>query len=411
MALFLLIGKEGGLRYAWKNWVSLKLFISRHEVFMKEFDPRVNLDIEQFWKDDALAHEENCFSSRSPQVALGIRMAEECIYAELGIPGHQWSSLSRELRLEYNKRYNDRAEEIVGKRLLLEDLPPPDAAFPPYRRIGEVFGGRYEIKDHVEWLHSDISTPEGLEKQLDFVETINLREFALPPEWEKEKKRIFETYGKKPPLFTMLRGPCTLATSIYGVENLSYLFFDEPELFERFGRTILHVIMEYISLFRDEAGYTEETLPRGFTFKDDDCAMMTPEMYEVLGYPVLKAVFDRVSPGVEDYRYQHSDSDMGHLLPQLARLNLTVCNFGPHITVREIRRHMPKTRIDGQLAPLVFMRNDIDEIVRQVKRDCEMARENNGRGLNLRTAGSISNGSLLSSMRVVMAVIQEFGRY
>jgi uroporphyrinogen decarboxylase len=101
---------------------------------------------------------------------------------------------------------------------------------------------------------------------------------------------------------------------------------------------------------------------------------------------------------------------MAHLLPILGRLNLTGCNFGPTVLVDQIRRYMPRTRIDGCLSPLVFMHNDEEEIKRQVIRDCEMAKQY-GRGLNLSTAGSINNGSLLTSMRLVMATIQEYGRY
>ena len=51
---------------------------------------KLDLDIEQFWKDEALAHKENCFSKQSPQVALGIRMSEECVFAELGEEGQPW---------------------------------------------------------------------------------------------------------------------------------------------------------------------------------------------------------------------------------------------------------------------------------------------------------------------------------
>ena len=57
------------------------------------------------------------------------------------------------------------------------------------------------------------------------------------------------------------------------------------------------------------------------------------------------------------------------------------------------------------------MRNNEADIIAEVKRDCEMAKENDLRGLNLATAGSINNGSLLTSMRVVMAAIQKYGRY
>jgi len=79
--------------------------------------------------------------------------------------------------------------------------------------------------------------------------------------------------------------------------------------------------------------------------------------------------------------------------------------------VREIRKYMPHTRIDGQLAPFTFMRNVEEDIIAEIRRDCEQARENDARGLNLTTAGSINNGSLLTSMRVVMAAIQKYGRY
>jgi len=91
---------------------------------------------------------------------------------------------------------------------------------------------------------------------------------------------------------------------------------------------------------------------------------------------------------------------MGHLLPILANLNLTGCNFDPTLTVAEIRKHMPRTRIDGQLSTITFMSNDEEAIIAEVKRDCEMAKES--RGLNLTTAVSINNGILLTSMRAVV---------
>ena len=40
----------------------------------REFDD--GLDLEQFWKEDDLAHENNCFNDGT-KVALGIRMSDE----------------------------------------------------------------------------------------------------------------------------------------------------------------------------------------------------------------------------------------------------------------------------------------------------------------------------------------------
>ena len=372
-----------------------------------------DVDLEQFWKDDELAHKDNCFSKEAPQVALGIRMSEECVFAELGVDGNPWDPyFPREKRLDLNKRYNDKAEKIVGRRLLRETIPEPETCYPAWRDIGEVFGGIYEYNGQTVWLHNNqLNTPEDLEAVLNQVDRMDLPEFILPDNWYQEKKRIFETYGKMPQLWRDVRGPVTLATSLYGVENLIFLYYDAPELFKRFSDTILKVMKTYIALGNKEAGYTSENAPAGFSFRDDDCCLMTPEMYAVFGYPILKEIFDMCSPNPGDKRFQHSDSAMGHLLPQLGKLNLTGCNFGPNVMVSDIRRYMPHTRIDGALAPFTFMRNDPEQIIAEVRRDCEMAKENDIRGLNLTTAGSINNGSSLESMRVVMYAIQTYGRY
>lgn len=370
----------------------------------------LDLDIEQFWKDEEDAHLENCFSKKSKQVALGIRMSDECVFAELGEEGQPWGHTPLDRRVELNKRYNDKAEKIVGRRLLRENYSQA-IHFPGYRQIGEVFGGTYVFDGNTTWLRGSCSTPAELEAMLDRVDHMDLRTFILPENWDRDVKQIYETTGKRPAQFSSIRGPVTLATSVYGVENLLYLYYDAPELFQRFSDTIARVIIAYVDIFREEAQCAASGWQHGFGFADDDCQLMTPEMYEMFGYPVLKKVFDYTAPLPGDNRYQHSDSAMEHLLPILARLNLTGCNFGPTVTVRSIRQYMPHTRIDGQLAPFTFMNNDEEAIVAEVRRDCEMAKEGDARGLNLTTAGSINNGSLLSSMRVVMAAIQNYGRY
>jgi uroporphyrinogen decarboxylase len=369
-----------------------------------------DVDLQQFWKDDEAAHRENCFSKEAPQAALGIRMSGECVFAELGEEGQPWGVTAPERRLELNKRYNEKAVRIVGKPLLPEEpVRPKDSFFPPVKRIGEVFGGRYFMHNDTEWLEGSVKTPEELEKLLDSVDRMDLRSFLLPPGWEKEKLRIREKYGLKPEPVHWVRGPVTLATSIYGAENLIYLIYDEPDLARRFSDTICRVIIAIADLMDEEAGYQPGTAPHGFRFADDNCALLTPEMYEMFGFPVLKKVFAKFSPEEGDTRYQHSDSAMGHLLPILGRLNLNGCNFGPTVSAREIRRYLPRTRIDGCIAPFTFMSNDENAVIAEVKRDCEGVGET--RGLNVSTAGSINNGSLLTSMRAVMYAIQRYGRY
>lgn len=380
---------------------------------------KLDLDVEQFWKDEDLAHAENCFSKDAPQVALGIRMSEECVFAELQEDGQPWGYTPPERRYELNCRYNEKARKIVGRSLLPEIKPlpkeqQPTVTIPQYKPLAEVFGGKFFFDGNTTWLRPTMNDADALRKKLDWISTLTadkeaFRSFVLPSDWDERCRAVYELYGKRPERFNALRGPVTLATSVFGVENLIFLYYDDEGLFRYFADTIGDVILAYVDLFRAEAHLEDPYC--GFCFLDDDCNLMTPDMYRAFGYPILKRVFEDTAPEPHHYRYQHSDSAMMHLVPLLADFNLTGCNFGPTLTVQDIRKYMPNTCIDGQIAPFTFMNNDEDAIIAEVKRDCEAAKEHDLRGLNLTTAGSINNGSLLTSMRTVMAAIQNYGRY
>ena len=363
-----------------------------------------DLNLDLFWKEDELAHKNNCFY-KANQVALGIRMSDECVFAELQEEGNPWGYTPRERRIELNKRYNDKAEKIVGKRLLQEMFLPDDARFPYVKRIGEVYGSEYIMHNGTEWLKESIPDAEALEKVLDRVDQMDLRAFMFPSNWESEKKRIFETYGIRPSPNHHIRGPVTLACSLMGTTEFLYFLADEEELAERFSASITDVIIKMAEIMDEEAGLTDN---RGFSFADDNCCLLSPAMYEKFGYPVLKKVFARFSPDEKDGRYQHSDSAMGHLLPILGRLNLNGVNFGPTVLVPEIRKNLPNARIDGCIAPFTFMRNEREELVRQTIRDIEDGFEYGG--VNISCAGSINDGSSLESMRLIMETIQNHRR-
>jgi uroporphyrinogen decarboxylase len=342
---------------------------------------------------------------------LGIMMSRECVFDELEIP-EDWHRLlhDTDFAVESSKSYNDIAERIVGRRLLSETKPDPDRQWPAFKGLHDVFEARNVWHNESYWLMQSADTPDELEALLDRVEKRleNARGFLLPDNWDREKERLL-ALNVKPPLYRNQRGPITFAMSVYGVENLVFLLYDRPELAERFRNLILKSMLAIKSVLDEEAGFTPETAPRGFGFADDNCAMLNRELYEFFGYPILKGIFDCCSPDPSDRRYQHSDSDMGHLLPVLGKLDLTGVNFGPNLTVTEIREHLPNAVIHGQLAPFTFSRNEEVNMVAELLRDFEMAREK--RGILFTTAGSINNGSRLSGMRLLMAAIQEFCQY
>lgn len=369
------------------------------------------LDLERFWADQEVATKDP-FGATIPQLPLRILMSWECVFDELGVQEDHWRFLNDDAWAnELTQAYNERSERIVGRRLLACREPKaPDDTWPSCKWLHDIFEARNVWHGNSWWLQQAASTEDELAALLDRVDQrlANLRAFVLPPEWDQRKADLIAR-GIKPPLYRHQRGPVTFATSVYGAGNLMFLLMVSPALAQRLRDTILRAMLALAELLDTEAGYTRQTAPRGFSFADDNCALLSPELYEFFGYPILKGMFDRYSPAPGDWRYQHSDSAMGHLLPVLGRLKLSQVNFGPTLTVSEIRQHMPRTIIEGQLAPFTFSRNQEEGIVAEFLRDFDMAREH--RGLYFGTAGSINNGSRLSGMRLVMAAIQKWGRF
>ncbi|MDZ4197946.1 MAG: uroporphyrinogen decarboxylase family protein, partial [Kiritimatiellia bacterium] len=373
------------------------------------------VDLDAFWRDQETALADP-FGASIPQVPLGAICNWECIFDELGLDMDGWRFLyeDRAWALEISRQYNDRAEAIVGRRILKEQPDePPERCWPEVKELHDLFEARNVWEGGPGgswWLQPAADTPAELSALLDRVEKRleHLRDFLLPENWGEAQKRL-TALGVPPRLYRRQRGPCTFACSIFGPENLLLLAYDDPDLFARFSDVLGRAILERARVLDEEAGFDAAAAVRGWSWADDNCCLFTPAMYEVFAMPIHRMVFSRYAPDAGDQRYQHSDSAMGHLLPLLTELRLTRTNFGPTLTVAEIRRHCPQAVIDGQLAPFTYSRNEQAEIVAEFLRDFGQARA--ARGLKFSTAGSINNGTRLTSMRLLMAAIQRYGRY
>jgi uroporphyrinogen decarboxylase len=373
------------------------------------------VDLDQFWADQQEARNDP-FGADIPQVPLGAICNWECAFDELGVEQDWWRYLYEDelWALDLNRRYNDKAEQVVGRRLLNEEPADPERKWPEVKGLHDIFEAENVWEGGASgswWLKQSANTPEELAALLDRVDARienNLAEFMLPPEWGAEKERL-TGMGMKVPLYRGQRGPCTFACSVYGAENLLLLFYDDPALFSRFSDVIGRAILARAEVLDREAGETPQTSPRGWWWADDNCCLFNPAMYDAFAMPIHRVVFGTYASEPEHHRYQHSDSDMAHLLPLLSEVNLLGTNFGPTLTVKQIREACPNAVIDGQLAPFTYSRNEEANMVAEFLRDFEQARE--ARGLNFTTAGSINNGSRLSGMRLLMAAIQRYGRY
>ncbi len=173
----------------------------------------------------------------------------------------------------------------------------------------------------------------------------------------------------------------------------------------RFYELLGEILVRYQHIVAAQANVTF----RGYAWLDDNCCLFSPGLYQQHCYPVMKKVFDTFAPQPDNWRYQHSDSEMRHLLPILARLNFHAVNFGPTIPAQVIRQAMPHTEIQGQIAPMTLRNGTFEDVVAEVKRD--FAAVGADGGLLITTAGSVSAGTTLQRLREWMWAVQTYTRY
>ena len=120
-------------------------------------------DLDQFWRDNDIAMGDS-FGPHIPQAAMGITMDRDCIFAELGMESDM-------KRLEEDgffaqqciKAYNDKAQQMVGRRLLDESACDPTRRFPRVKEVGELFECSRIWQSESWWLLEAADSPKKLE--------------------------------------------------------------------------------------------------------------------------------------------------------------------------------------------------------------------------------------------------------
>jgi uroporphyrinogen decarboxylase len=363
----------------------------------------VKLDLQRFWEENRLS-EGRPFRTDKPRCPVRLPVDDHWLMQEMQVPSTVRFYRDDDYRARLHRECNDRFEAAIGRRPFSDAV----AESPPPLRIEHVFGCRTEIiEGGTPWLEPGISTIEELSAMLDRLEKMNdaaLRQLILSS-GARLKRREAGGNGQKTVHRAASRGPATIATSVIGTTTCLYWLVDYPAEMQRFFEVLADTLVRYHRIIADETGVTF----RGYSFLDDNCALLSPEMYERFCFPVLKRVFEAFAPDPADLRYQHSDSAMGHLLPVLSRLQFHAVNFGPTVPAAEIRWHMPRTEIHGQIAPNTLREGTFEQVVGEVQRG--FAAVGADGGLLVTTAGSISAGTTLDRIRWLMWAAERHTRY
>jgi uroporphyrinogen decarboxylase len=367
-------------------------------IIEKEFmELTAGFDAEAFWEENALC---GAGEINKPRCPLSFAIDDHWLFEFLDVASTIRYYEDKPHRDALHKEANAITREHVGKTFYDEDSWEHSP-----KRIENLFGSEYRYEEHgTPWLQPATSDPEEFARILDRAEATDMGEWALPEpflkEWDQRKAA-----GKPLPwLGSGSRGPATIMTSILSAEDVFFWMEDHPDLMRRFSELLAAKMIELNRVLRQFSGNHHA----GWWITDDNCALFNRELYREYCYPVLEAVMEALAPG-DAPRYQHSDSNMEHLLDYQYALGIRSVNYGPEIDARNIRLKMPGAMIHGHMPPFLLRNAGPEEIRERVVSDFAKAGE--GGGLTVTTAGSLAAGTGVGRMRWLMHCTQKYCRY
>jgi uroporphyrinogen decarboxylase len=366
------------------------------------------LDLPAFW-----AENERGFVFDTPaSAAIHLRDVHKPRCALTFSPDDHWLfeflNITTTVRYYHDKLYrddlhrqaNDLTRQNVGKTFFDEDSWEHNP-----RRIENLFACEFTYTEgSTPWLTPATDDPDEFSRILDRAEATDLAKWALPEPFLREWEQRQSDGKPMPKLGGGSRGPATIMTSVLPVETVFFWLYDHPQLMQRFRDLLTRKMIEFNHILRSFSGNDQP----GWWITDDNSALFNRRLYHEYCFPVLAAVLDAFAPG-STYRYQHSDSSMGHLLDEQNALGMNSVNYGPEVDPALIRQKLPEAIINGQLPPFLLRNGTPDEIRQRILSDFHKA------GLSgkmvVTTAGSLAAGTSLGRMRWMMQCVQDDCRY
>jgi len=356
-----------------------------------------NLDIGAFWQENKTCQS---FSTEKPRCAASFSPDDHWIFEFMQVPSTLRYYQDKTYRDDLHCQVNQITQEYVGQAFFDEDTWEHNP-----KRIENLFGCEFEYREGgTPWFVPVTADPEEFAQVLEHAENTDLKHWAFPEEFLIEWDARRSLGEEMPMLGTGSRGPATIMTSVLDVETLFFWFYDHPELMQRFRDMLSTKMVELNTLLREFSGNTDA----GWWITDDNSALFNRKLYAEYCVPVLEKVLSAMAPG-DAYRYQHSDSSMGHLLDFQYDLGIWDVNYGPKVDAALIREKMPDAIINGQLPPFLLRNGSPDEIKARIVNDFQKAGQTGG--LTVTTAGSLAAGTGVGRMRWMMQLVQQHCRY
>jgi uroporphyrinogen-III decarboxylase len=355
------------------------------------------LDLQSFWAEDALCRG---FTTAKPRCALHFSPDDHWLFEFISIPSTLRYYQDKAYRDALHRQANAVTGQYIGKTFFEEDTWVHSP-----KRIENLFGCEFAYHEGgTPWLTAVTQDPQEFSRVLDRAEAMDLKTWAFSEDFQAEWERRKAAGRMLPLLGTGSRGPATIMTSVLDVNTIFFWFYDHPDLMRRFRDILADKMVELNTLLREFSGNTH----KGWWITDDNSALFNRSLYAQYCVPVLEVVLEAMAPG-DAFRYQHSDSSMGHLLDYQYNLGIREVNYGPEVDVASIRAAMPDAMIDGHMPPFLLRNGSPGEIEARILTDFQKAGLTGG--MTVTTAGSLAAGTGVGRMRWMMQVVQDYCRY
>jgi uroporphyrinogen decarboxylase len=355
------------------------------------------LDLDAFWEENR-----QCIAqgSQKPRCSVSFSPDDHWLFEFMNIPSTVRYYQDKPYRDALHREVNGLTQQYVGQQFFDEDT----WQFSP-NRIEYLFGCKpVLLEGGTPWLTPATDDSRQFTALVERAAAMNLRIWTFPEEFlaEWEQRR-----GQGRPLLRLgegSRGPATIMTSVLRPETALLWMLDEPDLMRRFADVLAVKMVELNTVLREFSGNDQP----GWWITDDNCALLSPRLYQAFCYPVLEKVLAAMAPG-DARRYQHSDSAMGHLLPMQYALGIRAVNYGPEVDAALIRKMMPDALVHGHMPPFLLRNGTAEEIRQRVVDDFRKAGQTGL--LDVTTAGSLAAGTGVGRMRWFMQIVQDHCRY